>query len=363
MNTMYDCDTDVRVFQNDEVTLNNEQQAEMRDRRGANRNRLKKGLEFNDDPVPCSNQAQGSYAMHTMVQDDNNDYDIDDGAVFPKTDLVGKQGAAKAALDARKMVCAALDDGSFSTPPTVMKNCVRVFYKQGYHVDIPVYRQHEDGTLELASSVWKGSSPSEVSEWYNDAVCQKSPDTNNSRQLRRITRLIKYFTKSRESWKSRMASGLAISVLVVECYVADQRDDISFVKTIKAIRTRLQFNLEVVHPVRNEMITHGNNDPSTKFLCEKLDEAIDYLQVLFNYDCSRLEALKSWKRVYPHQFWRKLISDEKHRLKEKSKQEKADLLRKGNAGLAVAAGLTAVTTAPTVARVKQTEAYGGKKSW
>jgi len=176
---MYDCNDDVCTFHDSEVTLNSEQQSEMRSRRNANRKRLKKNLASRNDPQPCSNQAQGSYTMHTMVQDDNNDYDIDDGAVFTKADLVGPQGADKSALNARSMVKSALDDGSFSTPPTILKNCVRVFYKAGYHVDIPVYRQLKDDTLELASTDWKGSSPSAVTNWYNDAVIQKSQSSES----------------------------------------------------------------------------------------------------------------------------------------------------------------------------------------
>lgn len=360
---MYDCDADVRAFHNDEITLNHAQQSDMRNRRDANRNRLKKGLENKGDPSPCSYQAQGSYAMHTMVQDDNNDYDIDDGVVFSKAALIGKQGADKSALDARKMVRDAVDDGSFATPPAVLKNCVRVLYQQGYHVDVPVYRLLDDGALELASSDWKGSSPSEVTNWYNNSVTEKSPDTANGRQLRRVTRFLKAFKNSRSCWKSRMASGFAISALVVECYVADTRDDISLCETIKAIHTRLQWSLEVAHPVRNEMITKGQDDAGTQFLREKLGEALDHLETLFDANCSRLDALNAWRNVYQHQFWKDRISIEENRLREESKQAKANLLRGGNAGLALAAGLTAAVAGAAVARVKQTQAYGGKKSW
>ena len=360
---MFNCNDDLRAFHNKKVTLNDTQQSEMRGRRNANRKRLKRRLEANDDPVPDSHQSQGSYAMHTMVQDKNDDYDIDDGAVFLKEDLVGSQGADKTALDARKMVCSALDDGSFNTPPAVLKNCVRVFYKQGYHVDVPVYRQLEDGTLELASSDWKGSRPSEISEWYNDAVCQKSPDTTNGRQLRRVTRLIKMYKNSRESWKSKTASGFIISVLVVENYVADDRDDVSLYETMKAIYNRLNWDLEVANPVRDEMLTKGVDDPRTKFLREKLGETLNHLEILFDSECTRLEALKAWNKVFQHKFWMDRISAEEDRLNEESKQKKASLLQEGNASLSIAAGLIAATERPALGRIKQTQAYGGKKYW
>ena len=301
--------------------------------------------------------------MHTMVQEKNNDYDIDDGAVFLKEDLISSWGTDKTALGARKMACSALDDGSFNTPPAVLKNCVRVFYELGYHVDVPVYRQLKDGTLELASSDWKGSCPSEISEWYNDAVCTKSPDTTNGRQLRRVTRLIKAYKNSRESWKSKTASGFIISVLVIENYIADDRDDVSLYKTMNAIYDRLNWNLEVENPVRYEMLTKGADDSRTKFFRERLAEALKNLEILLDSECARLDALKAWKNVFQHQFWKVLISTEENRLNEESKQKKADLLRKGNSSLAIKAGLIAAAGKPALAHAKRTQAYGGKKNW
>ena len=312
---MFNCNNDICAFHDKKVTLNSSQRSEMRNRRDANRERLKKGLKKNNEPATNSHQAQGSYAMHTMVQDENNDYDIDDGVVFLKEDLVGNQGADKTALDTRKMVCAALDDGSFATPPAVLKNCVRVMYQQGYHVDVPVYRQLKNDSLELASSDWKGSSPSEVTTWYNNAVCDQSPDESNGRQLRRITKHLKAYKSSRASWKPKMASGFAISVLVVECYVSDDRDDVSLYETMRAIHSRLNGNLEVSHPVRDEKLTKGSNDAQTKFLREKLSEALDHLTPLFDLDCSRLKALKAWKNVFNHQFWADQVTNEEEKAK------------------------------------------------
>lgn len=159
-----------------------------------------------------------------------------------------------------------------------------------------------------------------------------------------------------------MASDFAISVLVVECYVADTRDDVSLYETIKAIHSGLNWNLEVAHPVRDEMFTKGADDPCTQFLREKPGEALDNLEVLFDSSCTRLDALKAWRNVYQHQFWKDRVCTEEDRLKEASKQNKAGLLRKGNASLAITAGLTSAVAGAAVARVKQTQAYGGKKS-
>lgn len=364
---MFDCSKEILGFFNDEIALSETEQDEMRSRRNANRKRLEKGLKKNEKPLPEEHVAQGSYAMHTMVKDKNNDYDIDDGAVFGKDDLVGAQGAEMSALDARKMVRDALDDGSFEKPPEVRKNCVRVYYKAGYHVDVPVYRRLDDDSLELASSDWKGSSPTEVTEWYNNAVIEKSPAENNGKQMRRVTRLIKFYKQSRDSWKQSMPSGFEVSVLVDDRYFADaDREDVSLYETMIAIKLRLERSLEVEHPTRDEMLTDGPDDANTRLLKEKLIEAVDNLQVLFGSGCTRLEALRAWNCVFKHDYWKNLIAEEEEAEKQKRKEEKAALLREGNAGLKIAAGIVSIGAAAVVGSaiaktVKETRSYGGKK--
>ena len=134
---MFDCDTDVRAFHDQKVTLPGSEQEKMRNRRDSNRDRLKLNLEKDEKPKPYEFVSQGSYRMKTMLRDDNSDYDIDDGAYFQKSALVGDRGAEMSSLDARKMVRDAMDDGKFKTPPEVKNNCVRVHYSAGYHLDIP----------------------------------------------------------------------------------------------------------------------------------------------------------------------------------------------------------------------------------
>src|SRR4051812_20987874 len=106
---MFDCSEDVLAYHDAEVTLPTKSQTTMRNHRNANRDRLKKGLKDADKPSPKEFKSQGSYVMKTMTQDSSNDYDIDDGVYFDKTDLVGPRGADMSALDARRMVRDALD--------------------------------------------------------------------------------------------------------------------------------------------------------------------------------------------------------------------------------------------------------------
>ena len=310
---MYDCSDDILAHHNDVVTLPQAERTNMRNRRNVNRDRLKKGLKNSNKPTPREFVTQGSYAMKTMVQHPDNDYDIDDGVYFRKEDLIGDRGAEMSGLQTRQMVCNALADGSFKTQPEVRPNCVRACYAAGYHVDLPVYRcvtttdawGNETYHYELAASEWKLSDARDVTAWFDRENVQQSLDTTNGRQLRRVVRQIKKYASSRQSWSGRILSGFGITALVVECYFANSsREDAALYDTMKAIQNRLNWNLVVNHPVTpNETITKGVDDASARFLRNRLTEAINMLEPLFHSDCTRKKALMCWDNVFATTFF------------------------------------------------------------
>lgn len=318
---MYNCHDDILAYHHEKVTLPKDERDEMRERRDTNRQRLKNGLEREGEPKPTDFQSQGSYAHRTMVQHKDKDYDIDDGVYFWQDDLKGPRDGDKTPRQAKEMVQKALDDGRFKQPPEVRTNCVRVYYSAGYHVDVPVYRKvkttnngEEQVDYEIASTDWKNADPVEVTRWFTrENMCQ-SPDTTNGRQLRRSTRLNKAFARSRESWRSRIATGFMITTLIVnECYCKNaDREDEALYDTMVAMRDRLNDNLEIKHPtVDGDMLTSGSDDARAKFLLEKLDWAIDKLEVLFKKSCTDEHALKAWDKVFNTTFFSERIEDQK----------------------------------------------------
>lgn len=315
--SMFDCSKEITQFHDQHVRLPQATQDMLRNHRQANQNRLKQGLAKNGKPPVKEFVKQGSYAMYTINQHPNNDYDIDDGAAFEKGGLVGSRGAELSPLEARHVVRDAIDDGSFNQAPEVRANCVRVFYQAGHHVDVPVYRIcidefNEDETyFELASATgWRESDPRSVTKWFNDAVTSKSPDSTNGQQMRRITRLLKAFSKSRDSWNS--PSGFILSVLVDECYEPDNsRDDVSLYNTMQCIHSRLESDLVVRHPVLDEDLTKTDSDACMRDFRDHLDQALKDLAVLHDEEyCNRKSALKAWKKVFNHQFFDDKIEED-----------------------------------------------------
>ena len=76
------------------------------------------------------------------------EYDIDDGLVLWRHQLVDEKGIELTALQVKEMVRDALKDKRFNRQPEIHSNCVRVFYaeedEERHHVDFPVYRRYLD---------------------------------------------------------------------------------------------------------------------------------------------------------------------------------------------------------------------------
>lgn len=304
---MFDCNNDVVAFHDEKVTLLQPQRTAMRDRRNANRKRLKDRLKDAKLPLPKEFIKQGSYAMLTMVQDDDNDYDIDDGVYFAEEDLTDKDGNPLSPSGARQRVCDALQDDRFKNQPEALKNCVRVYYDEGYHVDLPIYRiRKSDGQYELAAdNQWEISRAADVEDWFYDTNTSKSPDEENGRQLRRVVRALKKFSRSRNDWKDLIASGFTVTKLTDECYVsAKDRDDVALRKTMESIYRRLLFDLEVWHPTTPCVrLTSGPQDPRTLFLRDKLAKAVKDFAILDDPNCTAKQALQVWDGVFGTDFF------------------------------------------------------------
>lgn len=305
---MIDCSWDLRLLHDEHVQLPEAVQEKLRGHRDANRDRVKKGLKDQKGIQPNRFVIQGSYDMETIIQHPKNDYDIDDGAVFKADDLHGPQGGMLTPLQVRQMVCEVVQDARFKRAPEVRTNCVRVYYEEGYNVDIPVYREvislFGETSLELASVEWRKSDPKAVTEWFNNQVQSKSPEENGTRQqMRRQVRFLKAFATSRESWN--MPSGFILSVLVSDKYQAHAgRDDVSFYETIRGIHSRLQWDMSVKHPIMDEYLTKTSEDPQMAELKTQLGQALEWLDILNDANnCTKTAALKAWGKVFNTDFF------------------------------------------------------------
>ena len=250
--------------------------------------------------------GQGSYPMHTLNQHPRDEYDIDIAVIFEKDDL------PTTALEARRRVADALlaTGGNFRKKPEARTNAVTVWYGDGAHVDLAVYRRVPgffSDTLEHAGPEWQHRDPGAVTTWFLRQVEERQPGfwpPVSEGQLRRVVRWVKAFCRSRASWG--LPGGMIITALVVELYRANRnRDDVALYETIHAVLERLRISLNVANPVDSSVSLTSKPviQAQMKALLEKLESAWPELAILEGKDCTRERALRAWRQFFKDGFW------------------------------------------------------------
>ncbi len=303
---MYDLSSEFEKFYKTEVVLPDTKQQELRSKRKLNVDRLKDGLtEINKEDGTeykiAEDRIQGSMAMHTIVQNDDNDFDIDVAIVFDKENLGGLGPRAT-----RNMVARALKKKTkqFAEEPEVKTSCVRLRYQDGYHVDFAIFRRFKENEndseykYEHAGSEWSLRDIRGIENWFNDEI------KNFGNTLRKQVRLSKMFCRSRDYWKN-MPSGLVQTVLIDECLDTSDRLDEAFYNTMENIISRIDASVYVYAPVDNNrpLTTRESDKDRLRNWKTRLKSGLDNLEILFSDDCTYEKAVKAWNNFFQHSFW------------------------------------------------------------
>mgnify|MGYP006428310703 CR=1 FL=1 len=312
---MYNLNNKLSSFYDQKVRLKEADRNKLREYKKLNIHRLNSGIDLINSkenksyPHPLVIE-QGSIAMHTANRHDDNDYDIDVAIIFPEDRL------PSSALNSRKLVEKTLREktGNFSKQPEARTNAVTIWYNEGYHIDFAVYKKSLDlfdnAIYEHAGAIWKNRNPQGITNWFNNFVVTQSPNKNmgatvDKGQFRRIVRLIKQFTRSRENWS--LPGGLIISILASECYIPDYyRDDVSLVNTISSMYNRLTYNNQVYNPTdkSSEITEKSKYKNQVNRLKEKLKQAVKKLGILSSPHCNEEKAYNAWKWIFNSDFWK-----------------------------------------------------------
>jgi hypothetical protein len=310
---MFDLSSKFNTFYDSYVVLPQADQDELHNKKNINVQRLKDGLkeyneEHNTSYSVVDTCVQGSVAMSTVVQNEENDYDIDVAVVFNKSAL-GDKGAQAT----RYMVANALKRKTkqFNAEPEVKTSCVRVKYADGYHIDFAVYRRswdtnNERWKYEHAGSDWTERELKGLTEWF------KTQNDASSGKLRRVVRLSKMFCKSRDSWKN-MPSGLLQTVLCDEkLQSSHSRIDELFYYTMKEIVERIEDDNTVSAPVDNgrDLTPRKSDLQRMTNWKNRLKSKLEDLDILFKDDCSEDDALQAWYGFFNHDYWSEQKSSE-----------------------------------------------------
>lgn len=293
---MVDCSRELEKYWDEKVKLSQDKYNELMQKRNLQIEKLKTNLSLESlylQPIEFINQ--GSYAMKTIIQQDD-EYDIDVGVVFDKVSLDRFDRKEPAYI--KNHIGKKLKDERFAKSPSVLKNCVRVYYRDGYHIDMPIFRKN-GSILELASvKSWEQSNPKHINQWFQS-------EKSNKPHLKKIVQLLKKWSKSRSDWS--IPSGLILSILASECYCYDDRLDKSFYGTLSAMNLRLQRNKNIKIPNTNIVITSAQKHS------EKVVNLSEKLKIYFNNwfklygEEDKQRALKVWKAFFNDRYFEEFL--------------------------------------------------------
>lgn len=313
---MFDYSEQIQAFFKAKVRLSEKMIEKLVEHRISNETRLISRLPELKEGIRISKhsfKSQGSFAMKTIIQTKFSDeeYDIDDGLILFREDLIGNEGKDMAPAEAKELVRIALKDKRFKKQPITKMNCVRVFYaeddKEKHHVDFPVYRKFEDDVgsdfvRELAGQdEWVKSNPTRVNVWFEEEIQRlNSGGKTAGTQLRVALRLLKRFCRSRVTWD--MPNGMKLTMLTVECYKHCERIDKVFRNLLDSLNARLQDSLEVENYADTDTsrakLTKTSSDSNMIELRDRISEALGKLEVLDNDECSKADARAAWDWVF-----------------------------------------------------------------
>ncbi len=204
---------------------------------------------------------------------------------------------------------------NLKSEPKAKKKCVRVIYSDGYQCDFPVFKRTALGPsfcYEIGiGQEWIASDPGAINSWFENVVKDRSPEQEGSLQLRRIVRLVKYFSKVHAAGTGRaFPAGLVVTALAVECYrPTSDGDDRALLETLGVLALR-----DPHAPVlANGSRVSGNKDPERiERLRVAAAEAVKALSgVRRGYDVTDEQIRKAWKAVFKHSYFDSALKEEK----------------------------------------------------
>lgn len=226
--------------------------------------------------------TQGSYKMGTTIRTKDDTCDLDDGVYFKDNpdDVTG--------TTLQKWVKEAVD-GITDTTPFHRKKCITLDFKAGYNIDLPVFLFNKivdvHPKLAVKDSEFYLDDPKEFYKYFNDNV---------SAQLIRIVRFLKAWCDFK---RHKMPSGLVMTILAINCFQKNDRDDIALKFTLIEIESNLKNSFECKMPTtpKNDLLKSYDPNRKENFLSNLLDFIID-AKYAIDEEKNQFNASLLWKK-------------------------------------------------------------------
>lgn len=280
----------------DRIALGNGQKESLRKSRNAIRDRIRQYFKEIIKVTSPRFYMQGSFAMGTTLNPLDGEFDIDDGVYLQHLDE--NDNSNWPVPDTVHQWIVKATDGHTKEKPMDKRTCVRVRYAGQYHVDLPIYAKYldEQRLAEKGENGWHQSDSKALTDWFISQV------NNKGEQLRRTVRFIKAWADFQSGRRGKMPSGLILTVLAVEKFRLDEKDDISLSKTVARISDAVKSLFTVFNPIdgTEELTARLTDIQKERFQQAIADYSSDALKAVDTDDCEY--ASKLWRRQFGDRF-------------------------------------------------------------
>lgn len=253
------------------VKLTEAKKADIRRRRDAVRDKIRAFFKDKLKYKQPKFQSQGSFTVNTALNPINgNEVDIDDGIYLQHVSQ--NENEWPSPKEAHKLIVDALEDHTKDGCES-KTSCVRLIYAHDFHIDFPIYIM-KNGHARLANTktnTWIESDSKDFKDWFYD-----------NRKNEQANRIIRYLKAWRDFTKTDFTS-IELTILVVNNFYGDDRDDIALYHTLKECVKSLNTNRVIKKPVSPCEDLWENYSKSKKdTLIQKLSDLMNDIATAIN---------------------------------------------------------------------------------
>lgn len=251
------------------------------------REKIRCYFEKNHDGYTPKFFIQGSYKLNTLIRTKDDTCDLDDGVYF----YSNPDNVTGTTL--QKWVKESVD-GTTDATPTHKRKCIRVDYRAGYNIDLPVmvFNDNKDAHPNLAvkNGDFQFDDPKEFVDYFKN----KKTD--------QMVRIIKYLKAWCDHKRENMPSGLSMTVLSLKHFQNNQRDDIALKYVLIEIEKDLKRSFKCIMPTTpHDDLFDGYSETKRNNFMNNLSAFIDDAKKAIE-EPNHNKASKLWRKHLGERF-------------------------------------------------------------
>lgn len=282
---MSNCDKLFKDF-NENLKITSKKKTNLKKSKDALRKRIVDYFAKNHPNYKPKFYIQGSYKMKTTVRTKDDTCDLDDGIYFQSNpdDVT--------ATTLQKWVKNAVD-GTTEATPSHRSKCITVDYKAGYNIDLPVFVFDSDAddhpNLAVKNEGFRSDDPKEFVDAFNKITDSKG----------QLVRIVKYLKAWCDYKREKMPSGLVMTVLAMDHFLSNDRDDVALKFILIEIEKALKksFSCKMPTTPKDDLLEDYDDNREANFM-SNLEAFIADAKKAVDEEKNNKSASKLWQKHF-----------------------------------------------------------------